>query len=182
MYYETISTDLGGVAIVWQNAEFGPRIRRIVLCGSTPVIASVVRWFPEAERHSEHKITDLGRQICSSLQGEAVGFDLGMMEMDICGDFQRKILKAEYRIPRGWVSTYGLLAEHAGSPGGGRAAGRALATNPFPIVIPCHRAVRSDGALGGYQGGSRMKRTLLEREGVEFDAKGRVKMSRVFYR
>jgi alkylated DNA nucleotide flippase Atl1 len=49
------------------------------------------------------------------------------------------------------------------------AVGHALAANPFPIIIPCHRAIRSDGSLGGYQGGLAMKRSLLEREGIRFD-------------
>jgi len=59
--------------------------------------------------------------------------------------------------------------------------GRALATNPFPLVIPCHRAVRSDGSLGGYQGGIGMKRKLLEMEGVQFKPSGKVAMDRLYY-
>jgi methylated-DNA-[protein]-cysteine S-methyltransferase len=110
-----------------------------------------------------------------------VVFDLTNMAMDVCGEFQRKVLLAEYRIPRGWVSTYGRIAAHIGVQGGGRAAGRALATNPFPIVIPCHRAVQSDGSIGGYQGGSDMKRALLEMEGVMFSPKGGVIMEKVYY-
>jgi methylated-DNA-[protein]-cysteine S-methyltransferase len=48
-----------------------------------------------------------------------------------------------------------------------------LAKNPFPIIIPCHRVIRTDGSIGGYQGGVEMKRALLEMEGIAFDAKGR---------
>ena len=59
--------------------------------------------------------------------------------------------------------------------------GSALARNPFPIVIPCHRAVRSNGELGGYQGGVEMKRALLEMEGVPVLPGGRVLMDRVYY-
>jgi methylated-DNA-[protein]-cysteine S-methyltransferase len=59
--------------------------------------------------------------------------------------------------------------------------GNALATNPFPIVIPCHRAIRSDGTLGGYQGGLAMKRALLEQEGVDLDERGKVLSPRLFY-
>ena len=68
-----------------------------------------------------------------------------------------------------------------GCAGGGRAVGRALAENPFPILIPCHRAVRSDGGIGGYQGGSAMKRSLLAMEGVEFIGEDRVSMAMVYY-
>jgi methylated-DNA-[protein]-cysteine S-methyltransferase len=56
-----------------------------------------------------------------------------------------------------------------------------LASNPFPIIIPCHRAVRSDGELGGYQGGLKMKRKLLEMEEVRFTPSGKVVMKHVYY-
>ena len=59
--------------------------------------------------------------------------------------------------------------------------GNALARNPFPIIIPCHRAIKSDGTLGGYQGGLAMKRTLLENEGIQFTPIGKVVMKNVFY-
>ena len=84
------------------------------------------------------------------------------------------MLEAEHGIPRGRVSSYGLIAARIGSPGGARAVGRALATNPFPIVVPCHRAIRSDGRLGGFQGGAGMKRALLEQEGIAVSPEGRV--------
>lgn len=103
-----------------------------------------------------------------------------MVALELCGEFQRRVLLAEYGIPRGWVSTYGRIARHIGSPGAARAVGTALAENPFPIIIPCHRAVRADGTLGGYQGGKEMKRALLEMEGVEFKGAG-VSMERVYY-
>jgi methylated-DNA-[protein]-cysteine S-methyltransferase len=94
--------------------------------------------------------------------------------MDLCPGFQRRVLLAEHGIPRGSVSSYSRIASHLGVERGARAVGSALATNPFPILIPCHRAIRSDGTLGGYQGGLKMKRTLLEMEGVAFDGSGRV--------
>lgn len=115
------------------------------------------------------------------LNGRSLAFGLELMAMEVCGGFQRRVLEAEYAVPRGWVSTYGRLAQQAGAEGGARAAGRALAENPFPIVIPCHRTVRSNGDLGGYQGGAEMKRALLEMEGVAFDERGRVVLHRVYY-
>jgi methylated-DNA-[protein]-cysteine S-methyltransferase len=90
------------------------------------------------------------------------------------------VLLAEYGIPRGYVSTYRRIAEHVGSPGGSRAVGGALSGNPFPIIIPCHRAVRSDGGLGGYQGGLEMKKRLLAMEGVGL-TRNKVNMKLVYY-
>ncbi len=95
------------------------------------------------------------------------------MDLGRCRPFQRRVLLAEHSIPRGSVSTYGRIARRIGRPGSARAVGRALSLNPFPIVIPCHRALRSDLSLGGYQGGLAMKRRLLEMEGVVFDKAGR---------
>jgi methylated-DNA-[protein]-cysteine S-methyltransferase len=59
--------------------------------------------------------------------------------------------------------------------------GRALSRNPFPIVVPCHRAIRSDGHLGGFQGGREMKQALLELEGVEVAPPGKVTTDRFYY-
>ena len=75
--------------------------------------------------------------------------------------FGRQVLAATAAIPYGSVSTYGRVAADAGSPRGARAAGNALGSNPLPIVLPCHRVVRSGGHLGGYTGGLDRKRTLL---------------------
>jgi len=68
-----------------------------------------------------------------------------------------------------------------GRPNGARAVGNALANNPFPVIVPCHRAIRTDRSLGGYQGGFKMKRTLLEMEGIDFDDTGRVAAKGFFY-
>ena len=103
------------------------------------------------------------------------------MTLERCPPFQRQVLLAESGIPRGWVSTYGRIANHIGVPKGARAVGNALARNPFPLIIPCHRAVRADGSLGGFQGGPEMKRALLEMEGVEFLPTGRVSPARIYY-
>jgi methylated-DNA-[protein]-cysteine S-methyltransferase len=59
--------------------------------------------------------------------------------------------------------------------------GNALAKNPFPIIIPCHRAIHSDGTLGGFQGGLEMKRTLLENEGIIINKKGKVEENHFHY-
>ena len=66
-------------------------------------------------------------------------------------------------------------------PNSARAVGGALARNPFPIIIPCHRAIKSNGELSGFRGGLKMKRALLELEGVEFSQDGRVITNRIYY-
>lgn len=83
------------------------------------------------------------------------------------GGFRGRALRACHLLQSGEVITYGELARRAGSPGAARAAGSAMATNPLPLVIPCHRVVRSDGALGNYSaGGIEAKRRMLRAEGA----------------
>jgi len=88
--------------------------------------------------------------------------------------FKRRVLRKAGQIPRGRIMTYGGLAKSLGVPAGARAVGNAMAGNPFPLVIPCHRVIRGNGSLGGFGGGLTMKRALLEMEGVRFDPKGRI--------
>jgi len=78
--------------------------------------------------------------------------------------FQRKVLEAARRIPFGKVVSYGQLARTLGKPKAFRAVGHALAMNPIPIGIPCHRIIASDGSLGGYTGGLEIKKKLLQIE------------------
>jgi len=73
------------------------------------------------------------------------------------------------------------IANHIGIVNGARVVGNSLAKNPFPIFIPCHRAIRSNGELGGYQGGLAMKRSLLEMEGVEISEKGKIISDKIHY-
>lgn len=109
------------------------------------------------------------------LSGGIPEFDIGILDFSVCSAFQQKVIMEERTIPRGEVRSYGLIARRIGVPGAARAAGNALAANPFPLVIPCHRAVRSDGGIGGFQGGPVMKRALLEMEGIIFNPSGRIR-------
>lgn len=178
--HEIRTSSFGTIAIVWRETAGEPRIQRIFL-PTKSTERELWSVFPESRRGRDPLIRELADAIVSFLEGSAVTFSLDMIALDTCSLFQRRVLRAEYRIPRGWVSTYGGIAAHLGVPAGGRAVGRALATNPFPIIIPCHRAVRSGGELGGYQGGMAMKRALLEYEGVEISDDGRILRPMLFY-
>lgn len=80
--------------------------------------------------------------------------------------FGRRVYEAVAAIPAGRSRTYGDIARQLGRPGAARAVGRAMATNPFPVIIPCHRVVGSDGSLTGFAGGVEMKAAMLEMEGA----------------
>jgi methylated-DNA-[protein]-cysteine S-methyltransferase len=102
----------------------------------------------------------VARELDEYFAGRRRTFDLPL-DWSLCTPFARRVLGATRRIPYGQVATYGEVAERAGSPGGSRAAGNALGSNPMPIVVPCHRVVRTGGALGGYTGGVERKELLL---------------------
>ena len=88
------------------------------------------------------------------------------IDWSLTSGFGRRVLRATSEIPFGGVSTYREIAAAAGSPNGSRAAGNALGANPIPIVVPCHRVLRTGGGLGGYTGGVDRKELLLRIEGV----------------
>jgi methylated-DNA-[protein]-cysteine S-methyltransferase len=104
------------------------------------------------------------RELDEYFAGSRQSFDV-TLDWSLIGPFAQKVLRATAAIPFGQVSTYALIAAEAGSPRGSRAAGNALGSNPIPIVIPCHRVLRSGGSLGGYGGGLDRKRHLLALEG-----------------
>ncbi len=83
-------------------------------------------------------------------------------------EFEKRVLKAAMKIPPGRVATYAQIASLIGKPGAARAVGRVMAKNPFAVVVPCHRVVRSDLSLGGYAYGTELKRAILMAEGVRF--------------
>ena len=98
-------------------------------------------------------LAKISTQLQEYISGERTEFNL-QIDWAGMGEFQRKALEATIRIPYGQTATYKQIAEQAGNPNGARAAGRAEATNPIPLVIPCHRVVGSDGKLHGYGAGA----------------------------
>lgn len=78
--------------------------------------------------------------------------------------FQEKVLRVVSKIPLGELRTYAWVAKRIGKPQAVRAVGQALKKNPFSLIIPCHRVVKSDGSLGGYTGGKKMKKYLIALE------------------
>jgi methylated-DNA-[protein]-cysteine S-methyltransferase len=163
------------VAIIWSLEEERVIVRRVLL--SSPEKTAESRLgveFPLSSAGGCPEILALSNRFLEFLNGKPEKFSLESIALDLCSDFQKSVLMAEYGIPRGSVSTYRRIGMHLGFNHAARAVGNALARNPFPIVIPCHRAVRSDNSLGGFQGGVKMKQRLLELEGHRFDNLGRL--------
>lgn len=106
------------------------------------------------------------RELEEYFEGERAVFDLPLDWRLVPGGFYRKVLRATARLPYGITATYGEIAAKAGNPRAHRAAGTALGSNPLPILVPCHRIVRSGGDPGNYGGGPELKRWLLRLEGA----------------
>jgi len=182
LYSTSVPSAFGTLSMVWRETPAGPKIRRLLLPDERTTADEVTQTtYTDMRSLSNPAIRLLAERIQSFLRGEAARFQVSLIDLGRCSRFQRRVLMAEHGIPRGWVSTYGRIAMRLGSPGAARAVGTALSQNPFPIIIPCHRAIRSDGHLGGFRGGLHMKRALLELEGVEFSTTGKVLSSRFYY-
>lgn len=112
-----------------------------------------------------YKTADARRQICEYLAGQRRQFDLAI-DWSVVTPFQRRALQIVFSIPYGSVMTYGEIARQLGKPHAARAVGRANATNPMPLVIPCHRVIGTDRELHGYggRGGLQTKARLLQME------------------
>jgi len=148
------ASELGLVAIEWSNsqAEFE---------------AYLARRFKRPVAYNPAKVRDAARELGEYLTGKRRQFTLPI-DWSLMRPFQQAALQATYAIPYGETRTYGELAAHIGRPRAARAVGRAEATNPMPLVIPCHRVIGADGKLHGYGGGEGLptKEWLLKMEGA----------------
>jgi methylated-DNA-[protein]-cysteine S-methyltransferase len=173
--YELVETPFGEAAMVWAGNAGSPRVLQVFLPASAgDVLREIRMMFPGAAKISCETVTKLGKDLLAFTEGKAVSFDQAALDLSRVPPFHKKVLRALTNIPRGKVSTYGSVAGRTGAPGGTRAAGQGCAKNPFPLIFPCHRVVRSGGSLGGFGGGLKLKRALLEMEGVQFDTTGKV--------
>ena len=132
------------------------------------VIATIrLRW--RAQGEEESVTSGFGRAMAQALARYVAGQEPCWPDIPAdhggMSDFQRRVLEELRRVPSGQALSYGELAALSGRPGAARAVGRVMASNPWPLVVPCHRVLASGGRLGGFGPGPEMKRWLLELEG-----------------
>jgi methylated-DNA-[protein]-cysteine S-methyltransferase len=113
--------------------------------------------------HAPDRLDDTARELDEYFAGRRREFDVPL-DWSLSTGFRNTVLHHLPEIAYGRTATYATVAQLAGNPKAVRAVGRACATNPLPLVVPCHRVVRSDGGLGGYRGGVDAKRMLLAME------------------
>ena len=111
------------------------------------------------------ELDEVRRELDLYFAGKLESFDLPL-DWQLSGGFRQRVLRAIDRIPYGQTRSYTEMARKAGNERAVRAAGTACGSKPIPLVVPCHRVLRTGGALGGYGGGLDVKRELLELEGV----------------
>lgn len=154
----------------WMGLAYSPRgLARLVFGHPTARAArAALQISSHAADHDPPPIWvgRLARALTAYAEGRKVSFASVRLDLTGLTPFQRRVLAACRRIPRGHVITYRQLAEAAGSPRAARAAGQCMAKNRFPLIVPCHRVVGSQGNLGGFSApqGLEMKRRLLDME------------------
>jgi methylated-DNA-[protein]-cysteine S-methyltransferase len=129
------------------------RLCRITIRATEPGTAEPAQPVADSTGESGPVLLCAAAQVAKYFAGHRRAFRL---PCDLAGlsPFTRKVLETLQAVPCGTTVTYGELAAQAGYPGAARAVGRAMAANPLPLVIPCHRVVAADGRLGGYSGGA----------------------------
>jgi methylated-DNA-[protein]-cysteine S-methyltransferase len=157
-YYDTFATPLGPFSLAVNES------------GAVSATAFGTRAQLERRLDHCHLIGDIARtgraraQVLEYLGAHRRTFDL---PVDVTGtSFQRRVWNALRRIPYGATRSYGDIAAEIGQPASARAVGRANATNPVCLIVPCHRVIGADGSLTGFAFGEGLKRRLLELEGV----------------
>jgi AraC family transcriptional regulator, regulatory protein of adaptative response / methylated-DNA-[protein]-cysteine methyltransferase len=182
--HESATTELGMSPSTYRNGGRGERVAyciadsplgRLLIAATAKgvctiklgedaeLVSDLVRQFPRATLvEDERELEDSVRAVVEHLEGHARQLEL---QLDAHGSaFQHRVWDALREIPYGQTRTYQQVAEMIGTPTAARAVARACATNPVALAIPCHRVVRTGGALSGYRWGVERKRALLEKE------------------
>ncbi len=163
---------IGEIAIVWDSSN--EIIKQIVL----PDVDTKKHNYGDIhfhgvvyEEHPNDYIYSVMSDVKSIVLGKDVKFDPEQLDLSDLTDFQRSVLLKQWEIPHGKVTTYKKLAQLVGREKSARPVANVLANNPFPLIIPCHRTLRSDWTVGGYNGTTdgKFKRIILENEGVKFE-------------
>ena len=162
--YTSVDSPLGPL-VVAATPKGLVRVSYTEFRGEDDVLEDLARRVSPRVLEAPAKLDPVRRELDEYFDGHREDFDIPIDWSYLAG-FTREVLRATAAIPFGDVSTYAGVAEAAGSPRAVRAAGNALGANPMPVVVPCHRVLRTGGALGGYTGGLERKEFLLRLEGM----------------
>lgn len=164
---ERLTFHLSETELGWMGLVFSARGLRATTLPRTSrddALREVIEMGADAPA-SGNEVGDLPRRLWEFARGSGIDLTAEIDWNGISG-FRRAVMEETLRIPAGETRTYGWLAWKVGSPRAARAVGRVMATNPLPVIVPCHRVVGSNGGLHGYGGGLPMKEALLRVEGA----------------
>jgi methylated-DNA-[protein]-cysteine S-methyltransferase len=161
--YASVDSPLGPL-VVAATPKGLVRVSYTEFRGEDEVLEELARRVSPRVLEAPARLDGVRRELDEYFDGRRERFETPVDWSHLAG-FTREVLRATAAIPFGDVSTYAGVAEAAGSPRAVRAAGNALGANPMPVVVPCHRVLRTGGALGGYTGGLERKEFLLRLEG-----------------
>jgi methylated-DNA-[protein]-cysteine S-methyltransferase len=159
--YRTLATPVGELLLA-ATAEGLVRVA-YPREGHDAVLAKLATAISPRILRAPARLDTVSRQLDEYFQGRRTAFELPL-DLRLAHGFRRTVLDHLPRIDYGRTESYAQVASAAGSPKAVRAVGTACATNPLPVVVPCHRVVRSDGSMGNYAGGPEAKRALLTLE------------------
>lgn len=162
----------GNIGTVWTLQKGKNKVIAILLPGKRKMDRAIRESFPGASPGSRREIETLGRMLARYMEGKDAAISPDLFDMKLLYSFQKKVLMKCRQIPRGKVLSYGGLAKKIGVPRAARAVGTALARNPYPLVLPCHRVVQSTGRPGNFGQNPAMKIALLAGEGVRINRRG----------
>jgi methylated-DNA-[protein]-cysteine S-methyltransferase len=162
--YASVDSPLGPLVVAATPSGL-VRVSYTEFRGEDDVLEDLARRVSPRVLEAPAKLDPVRRELDEYFDGRREQFDVPIDWSYLAG-FTREVLRATAAIPFGDVSTYAGVADAAGSPRAVRAAGNALGANPMPVVVPCHRVLRTGGTLGGYTGGIERKEFLLRLEGA----------------
>ena len=162
--YASVDSPLGPL-VVAATPQGLVRVSYSEFRGEDEVLEELARRVSPRVLEAPARLDPVRRELDEYFEGQRERFDVPIDWSYLAG-FTREVLRATAAIRFGEVSTYAGVAEAAGSPRAVRAAGNALGANPMPVIVPCHRVLRTGGSLGGYTGGLERKEFLLRQEGT----------------
>jgi methylated-DNA-[protein]-cysteine S-methyltransferase len=162
--YTSVDSPLGPL-VVAATPKGLVRVSYSEFRGEDDVLEDLARRVSPRVLEAPARLDPVRRELDEYFEGQRQDFDIPIDWSYLAG-FTREVLRATAAIPFGDVSTYAGVAAAAGSPRASRAAGNALGANPMPVIVPCHRVLRTGGQLGGYTGGIERKEFLLRLEGM----------------
>ncbi len=164
-YYKIIETSLGFCLIIFKTNPFILTKIFLPLKNKEDLKFNIEDGLTEKTEH--HEKTDF---VCNEInnyfsKGYKIKIPIEWLDFSGISEFEKKVLFRVYEIPFGKTASYKEIAESINNPEAARAVGNVMAKNRFPIIVPCHRVIKTDGSLGKFGGGTDMKKRMLEIEG-----------------